>query len=162
MMSNEKREQIRERLAQIEASNGGRLTADLVVEDAKDPDSPLHDQFEWDIEKAALRHWIDQAREIITSVRVVQRVDTQTISTVYYVRDPSAGPAEQGYVSLERLRTESDLAREAIHSEFVRARAVLQRARDIAKVLGMEEEVVEVAERVDVLMNRVREERQSA
>lgn len=161
-MNVDKREAIKLRLSEIEAAHGGRLTPDAVIDDARDPDSPLHDQFEWDIDKAARRHWIERARDLITSVRVVQRVEKQMVSTVFYVRDPSAASDEQGYVSLQTLRSESDLAREAIHAEFLRARAVLHRARTLAAVLDLAGEVTELAERVDAVIERVKAPQQAA
>ena len=154
-MNADKRHAIRQRLSEIEAANGGRLTPDAVIQDARNEDSPLHDQFEWDVDKAAYRHWVERARDLITSVRVVQRVEKQTVSTVFYVRDPAASHDEQGYVSLNTLRSDADLAREAIHAEFLRARAVLQRARTLAAVLELSSEVEELAERVDAVIERV-------
>jgi hypothetical protein len=154
-MNAAKKAAIRKRLALIEKQNGGRLTADDVIKDARDSSSPLHDQFEWDADKAAYKHWIDRAREIITSVKVVEIVESYAINTVFYVRDPSAGEKEQGYVSLTTLRSEADLAREAIHTEFLRARSMLHRAKTLAAVLEMENDVEDISNRVDALLRKV-------
>src|SRR5262245_45008054 len=56
-------------LARMEATGG--LTAKRVVEEARPPDAPLHDLFEWDVVKAAQAHWENQARMVIRSVEVV-------------------------------------------------------------------------------------------
>lgn len=149
-MTKERQEQIRSRLREIETNNQGRLTPDAVVSDAKDPNSPLHDEFDWDVEAAAHRHWIERARELITSVRVTVTTEHSTVSTVYYVRDPSAAQSEQGYVSLYRLRSDTDMAREAIADEFARAAAVLRRARALAVALRMEDAVDALLDGVDV------------
>lgn len=140
MMTKEKRQAIQERLLQLEDENG-RLTPESVLEDARDPESPLHDQFEWDTDKAAHRYWLDQARTIITSVRVVTKTEKSIVSTVYYTRDPSAGPHEQGYRSVPRLRTDADAAREAIVQEFTRVADLLRRARELAIALSVEDQV---------------------
>ena len=105
MRSAEQMKAIRERLTDLELQGGGRLTPNAVLDDAKDPDSPLHDSFEWDDEKAAHAHRIEQARALITSVRVVQRTDKTAVRAVFYVRDPSAENDEQGYVSTSTLRS---------------------------------------------------------
>lgn len=152
MMSKEQRDAIRIRLMEIEAANGGVLTPDAVIADAKDPDSPLHDQFEWDTDKAAYKYWLDQARALITSVKVVQKIEQQKISTVYYVRDPRVDADEQGYVSLTTLKSDEDLARDAIHAEFMRARAVMERAHSLAAVLNLTEEVEELQTRIGSLV----------
>lgn len=148
-ITNDQREAIRERLAEIEKQNNGRLTPEAVVEDAKRKDSPLHAHFEWDVKKAAMRYWIERAREIITSVQVVTRIEKTRVASVYYVRDPSASTTEQGYVSIDRLRTDDDMAREAVVNEFARAAACLHRAKTLARVLNMEREVEQLIEGVE-------------
>ena len=55
-MTPEQREAVKKRLIEIEEANGGRLTPDAVVRDAKRKDSPLHSCFEWDVKKAAAAH----------------------------------------------------------------------------------------------------------
>jgi len=154
MMTADQREAIRVRLAEIEMTNGGRLTPDDVVADAKDVDSPLHACFEWDTDKAAAAYWIEQARNIITSIRVVQKTETSEVRTVYYVRDPSAGDAEQGYVSVETLRTDQDMAREALVAEFTRVGDMLRRARELATVLNAREDVEALLQSVVGLRQR--------
>ena len=42
---------------------------------SKDPSSPLHGSFEWDVTKASAAHWIEQARRLITSILVLQRTE---------------------------------------------------------------------------------------
>lgn len=51
----------------------GQLTPALVLDTARNPDHPLHPRFTWDDEAAAEAHRIDQARNLIRSVRVVYR-----------------------------------------------------------------------------------------
>jgi len=135
------KEVVEKRLAEIASANDGRLTPDLVVEDAQNPDSPLHELFEWNDGVAGHKYRIEQARQVITSVRVVITTEHKTVSTVFYVRDPEADATEQGYVSINKLRSNSDLARESIVIEFSRAASYLQRARTHAEALGMEDDV---------------------
>lgn len=140
-MTPDEKTAVRQRLAEIEAANGGRLTPDMVVKDAKRKDSPLHTHFEWDSKKAAEAYWVIQARELITSVRVEVRTENSVVRVVGYVRDPSASSDEQGYVSVRKLRSDQDLAREAIVDAFARAGHHLQAARTLAKALGAEAEI---------------------
>ena len=135
------KEIVAKRLAEIAAANDGKLTPDLVVQDAEQSDSPLHELFEWDDGIAGHKYRIEQARQVITSVRVVITTDHKAVSAVYYVRDPSAEPTEQGYVSLSTLRSDKDLARESIVMEFSRAAAYLERAKVHAQALGMTEDI---------------------
>lgn len=154
MMTKEKREQIRARLSELEKD--GRLTPDAVVADAKKPTSPLHDQFEWDKGKAAYSWWLEQARTLITSVRVIQRTEQTTIKSVYYVRDPSAMAGEQGYVSVTSLRSDEDSARAALVDAFSAAGDMLRRARELAVVLSLDAEVDALISGVVELRGKVR------
>lgn len=140
-MNKAQRQAVKERLEALTAAGDGVLTPHAVVEDARSPDSPLHKCFTWDADKAAYAHWLDQARFLITSVRVDVKVSRTMVSVVAYVRDPSAGSREQGYRAVSELRTDADAARAAVCEEFSRAADVLRRARELAKVLGAPDEV---------------------
>lgn len=147
MMSKEQRDKISAYLATLEDDND-RLTPDAVIEDAKNPASPLHPFFEWDLGKAAYRHWQEQARALISSVRIIQRTDKSVVSSVYYVRDPTASNDQQGYVSVKMLRTDEGMAREALVAEFSRVADLLRRARELAVALEMEDDVQELMDSV--------------
>jgi hypothetical protein len=155
MTDEEKRRLAEAELQAIAAANDGRLTAEMVVQAARDPSSPLHDFFTWDDAAAAAAHRIAQARALIRSVRVVFRTETVTVRAPYFIRDPDKPPNEQGYISLPQLRTDEDAARAAIVTEFARAAAALQRARSIAVALGLEEEVTGLADRLGMLQAAV-------
>jgi len=154
MINKEQREEIRVRLSELEHANGGRLTPSAVVEDAQNEGSPLHAHFEWDDDKAAHSWRLAQARELITSIKVVQRTETVNIRAVYYVRDPSAKAEEQGYVSVPTLRTDADMAREALVSEFSRVADMLRRARELAAALNAQSDVEDLLTRVVGLRQR--------
>lgn len=125
-------------LAAIAATNGGKITPDQVVEAARDPASPLHDSFEWDDTVAAIAHRQDQARTLIRSVEIRVQIGETVLRAPQYIRDPSQEAKTQGYITVAKLRSEEDLAREAVVAEFVRASAALTRAKSIAAVLGQD------------------------
>lgn len=57
---------IRMELERIRLVHGGILRPCDVVQEAKDPENPLHSRFQWDDAKAAEQHRLWQARELIT------------------------------------------------------------------------------------------------
>lgn len=154
-MKTEDQPAVRERLQAIADRNGGRLTPQAVVEDARDESSPLNALFEWNVSKGFEKYLMDRARAVIRSVRIEVVRHEVAHKTPLFVRDPSAGPREQGYVSMRRLRTDADMARERVVAEFAAAGAALKRARAIAAVLGIGDEVDGVINDIGNLSQRV-------
>jgi hypothetical protein len=123
----------------------GRITPDIVIEDARNPDSPLHDQFEWNVEAAAMEAWRDTARRLIRSVRIVIQTESKTFKTSGYrphefVRDPSAPSNHQGYARAADLRSDHERAVAALMYEIDRINGALARARSICEELGLDQE----------------------
>jgi flagellar basal body rod protein FlgC len=152
MLTQEKKRQL---LDAIAARNGGVLRVEDIVADAEAITSELHGEFNWDDVTAAYAHRLEQARALVRSVRVEVKTETRSLSVVHYVRDPRPSSNESGYVSLPQLRTESELARDALIAEFGRALAVLKRARDLSVALGMDARVDDIVQRLEELANTV-------
>jgi hypothetical protein len=139
-MNKPSRKEIDAEISRIYNENGG-ITPDLVIKAASDPNNVLHHLFEWDDTKAGNSYRVDQARQIITSVRINIVTESRTISAVSYVRDPRLPSDQQGYISVAKLKTDKDLAKDSIKYEFQRAYAHLHRAKTHAEILGMEDQV---------------------
>lgn len=139
---------------EIIAKNGS-LTPEAVVADAKSTRSPLHDEFEWDDEKASHQYRVWQARKLIAHVRLVVETKSLTISSVAYVRDPKALRSEQGYVSVASMKTDRELAVEAVENEAKRAMAYLQRVRDLAAILDLSDELDAILEQFEGFQKRL-------
>lgn len=70
----------------------GKLTPSLVVQEASDPEHPLHDRFVWDDATAAHRYRLDQARHLIISVEVMREsVGDETVLVRAYVSARNIG-----------------------------------------------------------------------
>lgn len=135
-MSNDQRAEI---LAAIAERRGGILRAEDVVLEAADPNHPLHDEFEWDDARAGAAHRIEQARSLIRSVKVVVHSGTTRLSVPLYVHVPQR-PEQAGYIAMPRLRSDRDLAHEAILAEWEQVKARAERVRDIALGVGLEDD----------------------
>jgi beta-xylosidase len=129
------RRTVEDRLRQLQV--GGRLTPDMVIADAKQPESPLHAEFEWDLDKAAYRNWVDTARRLIRSVHYVVEEETVLVRVPEFVRDPRVAEDAQGYVSVVVLRTDRKLAVEVMRDEVARVEAALRRMLRYSEVLGV-------------------------
>ena len=154
-MTGEKRKAIAARLKELEEAGRGVLLPAAVVEDARDPDSPLHDQFTWDIEKAAYEHWLDEARALIVTVKYVLTSDTTVVRAVYYHKNPNATGNEPGYVSVPTLRSDEDSARAALVDAFRRVGDELRRAQILAVALELDKEVEQLLNGVKELRVRI-------
>jgi hypothetical protein len=128
------------RLKWLQDERGG-LDPRAVVEDAKDPGSPLHGCFEWDAEKAAENYWLIQARNLIRSVRLVVSEERINLKTIAYVRDPEKAADESGYISTTHVRTDKERSRQVLTQELLRAESAMERAYDVADALGLGEDV---------------------
>lgn len=70
----------------------GRLEPRLVVDEARDSGHPLHSRFEWDDCVAAEKYRLDQAHDLITSIKIVFRGQSEperqrTVRAFHAVRD---------------------------------------------------------------------------
>lgn len=154
--------QVEQALWELADANAGRLTPDLVLEAASDPDSPLHSYFTWDDAEAAHKRRLDEARTLIRAVKVEVKTKFFTLHAPAFVRDPRVPAEQQGYTSLGRLKSDEDMAREAVVSEFARAAAALNRARSVATALDLVEAIDELTDRVGILRDRVQTVQQAA
>jgi hypothetical protein len=130
--------QKREALEAIAATNGGRLTADLIVEAARSKSHILHELFEWDQAKAARAHWLDVANEIIRVVKVQFIVENRTVHSVMYVHDPDLPDDEPGHIALTSVQSRSAKAMAIVSAELEqRIIPAIERAQELAEYLGL-------------------------
>jgi hypothetical protein len=104
----------------------GRLDADLVVQVATPEDSPLHERFVWDDAVAGHKFRLNQARQLIRSVRVVFK-ESDGIHPPQHFRVYSSLPLngnERTYV-----RTE-----DALNDPFQRQILLRQMRREMASL----------------------------
>lgn len=151
-----KDELLRRELKAIEDETG-RLTPELVVESARDPKHPLHDQFEWDDSIAAEQFRCQQARALIRRVEVIVQTTEYTYTVPKYIRDPSVGCSEQGYRVLDKVARDREDAVKALEYEFGRAYAFLQRAYALLLAMDVDpEELSGIMSSIDHLGKKYR------
>ena len=141
-------------LLRLEQDNG-HLDPNDVIEAAKSPGSPLHSYFEWDDSTAAAKYRLDQARALIRSVKIEVTIHDVPLSCVGYVRDPEADADIAGYRNVVKLRSEEDAARAVIMDEMKRVSAAISRAKAVAAVLGMADDVAKIDDAVRSFSGRM-------
>jgi hypothetical protein len=167
MPKTEYADRIRAELERIASNNNGRLTAELVVKEARsNKHSVLHTYkgfHGWDRGRAAEEHWLDVGRTLIKKyVTIMVRDRSTTITIPAYVRSPIAPANEQGYISLTSKDLERADAERIIAAELDRCRSAVMRARAVANVLdgrfpGLSAQLQEMLEDVLRIAERLRE-----
>lgn len=84
----------------------GELTPQIVVDEARDEQHPLHDRFEWDNDKAGEAYRRVQASELIRSVKITYTAgptqeprQVRAFSSLHH----SVSPDQRGYVPTDEL-----------------------------------------------------------
>ena len=144
-------EQEQQALAAIAERNGGVILPQAVVEAARAKESPLHKHFTWNVRKAAEERWLDQASQLIRKFKVEITVRNFEVKVPAFVRDPK-DRVHRRYVSLGRLQSDEEHAREVVIAEFSRAAEAVKRAKNLAAVLGMETEIEVLQNQIDKLI----------
>ena len=107
----------------------GELDPHDIVREARDPESVLHDSFEWDDAKAGAAYRLDQARALIRRVEFEVVVEERGERVVQYVARPDTELSR--YRSLDRVRT-VDTADDVLRSELRALRGHASRVVGIA------------------------------
>ena len=122
-------ERIGPELLRLKKRNG-TLTKEAVVKSAQRQGSPLHADFEWDDEKAATAHRLEQARYIMRSIMIVwdestadgkvEQVQTRLLHSV--LAEPDEDAVDQGtrnqrvFVSFRDVVENPEYAQQVIDS----------------------------------------------
>lgn len=130
---------IREELKKLQKQHD--LTPNRLVEDARKKTHPAHDLFEWDNAVAGNAWRLQQARTIITEFEITVTVNKTEHTINEFVRDPRKKDNEQGYISVEEMKTDKSLAAEFIQREVGMASTYVEKARSYALVLGLESRI---------------------
>ena len=98
---------LREQLDQIRTQYG-KLTPASVVNEARDPDHPLHSRFEWDDAVAGDKYRLMQARQLIAVVKVKLPAteDRGPVNLRAYHSVPSEDGTGNEYMPTEEVATD--------------------------------------------------------
>jgi len=132
----------------------GRISPRRLIKAAKHKTSPLHALFDWNVQRAAERYWLQRAREIIGSVTVQVTTEERVIKTPCYVRDLSV--QESGYQRVDRIGLDPAASREVLIYTLEVASGHLRRAYDLAQPLGLAPEIDGLVERITGLTRSLR------
>jgi len=106
-----------EYLEELREQNDGVLTKTDVYQAAQDPDSPIHGEFQWDVQKAAEAHWRARAGDMIRHlaiVRVKQMPASDGVPAFLNVRLTTTEGTKRGYVTGTEVLSSADLHEQVV------------------------------------------------
>ena len=149
-------ESVRAALLALYDAHDGLLAPTAIVEAARDPDSPLHDEFEWDDDAAAEAYRLAQAGGLIRRIRLhVIKADpkskkvTATVIRQFQSR-PSQRHADGGYESVQDIFADPIKRGELLHqvlremNAYRKRYAVLSELQHVWQAIDDAREALEV------------------
>lgn len=137
-------------LNELAVTHGGRITPRIVVDAARPADSPMHNVFEWDDPRAAELYREDQARHVLSSIRILQRDEGKAQTTILHafvnLTEQIGDEKERAYVPLARVLSHDDLLNQAVNNALAELRAFEDRYASfdqIAKAVRSAREAIE-------------------
>jgi hypothetical protein len=150
---------VRQECDRLVARDGsGLLMPAAVVEAARASRSVMHGFFEWDDGVAAEAHRQAQARQLIRLVRMpVKLGKSHTVIVPSFIRAPTSPARDAGYSPIANIASDHETAREVLVREIAHVSQGLHRARRLAQVFNLTEEVEVLIEGVIGLQMQVEE-----
>lgn len=138
-------------LEKIKAKNGGKLTAGIVVIEARKVRSPLHKEiFKVDVETAAEEWYVREARKLLASVEVIYEETPHVPPTRVYVAVTEEKKGEQPERKVYKTTTEAledPILRDEILGNAIRDAIIYRRKysalSELAEVFVAIDEVIE-------------------
>ena len=134
------KEGIKAELDAIQSANGGLIRAGDVVDFARaHPESALHGQFTWDVQKAARKRWLDEARQIIrVYVNVLKEETPEVRAFVSLESDRLTGG---GYRTMAEVLTNPERRSELLRQAVKELRAWQQRYDELHELASLFEQI---------------------
>lgn len=137
-------------LERIQQQGAGTITPQVVIENARDKESPLHRCFEWRDDVAAERFRENQARQVIRSIRVVYEIDGQKSEPMrVFVNFDATDETARSYMAVATVMADAELFERARQQLLREATAMTERYKQFVALRSiieqMQESVLEVS-----------------
>lgn len=126
----------------LEKEAGG-CTPKRLLDESRDPESPLHNEFDWEDSVAAEKWRIEQARLLISHVRIVRTDDSKERNT-YQERGFVSTPGGRGvYVSMDTALREEEYKSNLLEQAKREMLSFIAKYRRIKELTGVIEAIEE-------------------
>ena len=103
-----------ERLERLEREHG-KVTPQIILDDARPDNSPLHKCFEWDDAKAAEEYRLQQARGILTALTVTVETTSEPIQVRAFVNVSPVNEKVGSVVAVIRAMSDEESKRNVLN-----------------------------------------------
>ena len=145
-----KRSSIKEELTQIFNEHNGRIPPEAVIEFARDENTALHAEFEWDDTEAAHQYRLEQARKIIRLNIEVIETPNGNVRVPVYVSLVSDRRGGGGYRALSDVMSDAEMRAQLLQqaiNELRRVQRKYESLRELTPVFAALERVARNASR---------------
>ena len=129
-----------EELARIEKEKGS-LTPEMVVDESREEDAPLHPVFEWNDRKAAERYRIVQAGSLIRNVTVKIEEVPRMEPVRAFVNVAPVGKRKGVFVSIKNAMTDEDGRETVVARAMAELERVKEKYKDLQELAGIFAEI---------------------
>ncbi|RHF51452.1 hypothetical protein DW674_06710 [Mitsuokella multacida] len=133
-----------EELARIEKENGS-LTPELVVDESREENAPLHPVFEWDDKKAAERYRVMQAGSLIRNVTVKIEEAPRMEPTRAFVNVAPVGQRKGIFVSIKNAMGDEETRETVVARALAELEKVKEKYKDLHELSGIFSEIDRLA-----------------
>jgi hypothetical protein len=152
-----KKELIALEIARIHNLHDGQLRPREVWQVARaDPTNVLHDQFEWDVDRAAEKHWDARAAELIRQSRFLISYGERQLAVPTYLNDSAV--SESVYVRTETVAESLGRRRLALEAELARIQSAIRRGFALAVYFNLGERFEELLQLIIEIETALRDE----
>jgi hypothetical protein len=126
---------------------------EAVVEELRPVDHPLHDFLTWEDDEAARKYRIEQARELIHAVHVVDVVvrdgrEIETASRPVFVSFRPAGKPERAYFSVDAVVRRPERIRDMLKQAMSELEGFRRRYENLVQLVGIFRELDRLKDRL--------------
>lgn len=136
------------------ADENGIVTTQGVFQAARNPNSILHGEFEWNGDKAVETLGLQRAAELIRTVRIKVVVDSRKIIAPFYVSNPSDSKTGE-YLPIASIKSNDVMKHGVLLAEMSRIEGAIKRASAIAGVLDIEGEFESMMQSVHAIRQHI-------
>jgi hypothetical protein len=130
----------------------GKLTAEIVVEEARAKDSPLHEYFDWNNKEAGEKWRLHQARLLIVNVKI-EKSETHNGAGRYFIHN--GDKEEPSWRGIEVVVSDTELMINVMDRFKREAMAYIARIRNLGEYKNLSPESIKQINKIEKALDKM-------